>query len=270
MTATSLRGFDAAAERYDADEDGNPVLAHMRARAFAQLTAAFATGSRLVELGSGTGTEAARLVREHRCRVALVDPSGHLLEHATAKVRSAGDGLLGGHVVAARDVERLVAIYGAGTFDGAYSSFGPLNCEPALEPVAAGLARLVKPGGALVLSIINRWCPPEVLWYALHGEWREATRRWGGPVQAAAYPGGPKDVRTWYYARSEIARAFRPSFEVEHVEALPLLLPPPYLDFLVLRFPRLFAVAGHLEPWAARQPLLASLGDHVLLRLRRT
>ena len=134
-------GFDAAADRYDADERGNRVLAHLRDRVFAQLLQAFAPGSRLIELGSGTGSEAARLVAERRCRVALLDVSPRLLERASAKVRGAdAEGLLGAHLLAARSVEALTGLYAPGSFDGAYSSLGPLNCEPALEPVAAGLA----------------------------------------------------------------------------------------------------------------------------------
>jgi SAM-dependent methyltransferase len=271
MPATSpLVGFDAAAARYDADEEGNVVLAHMRARAFRELSGAFARGSRLVELGSGTGTEASRLARERGCRIALVDPSPHLLERAAGKVRGVGpSSLLGAHELPARDVHRLAATHGAASFDGAYSSFGPLNCEPSLEPVARGLALLLRPRGTVVVSIINRWCPAEVAWYALHGELREATRRWGGPVDAAAYPGGPKDVRTHYYSAREIAAAFGARFEVAHVEALPLLLPPPYLDFLVRRFGSAYRVIEPLETWAARRPLLRQLGDHVLVRLVR-
>jgi SAM-dependent methyltransferase len=263
-------GFDAAADRYDDDERHNPVLSHMRARAYRQLCAAFAPRARLIELGSGTGTEAARLADERACRVALVDVAPRLLERAATRVRQAGRGsLLGAHVLPAAEVGILARTYGRASFDGAFSSFGPLNCEPRLEPVAKGLADLVRPGGALVLSVINRWCPTESGWYTLHGEWGAAARRWGGPVQAAAFPGGPKDVTTWYYSRREVERAFSPGFRVEHVEALPLLWPPPYLDFLVVRFARLFRALEPLERWAAQRPGLRDLGDHTLLRLRR-
>jgi SAM-dependent methyltransferase len=224
----------------------------------------------LLELGSGTGTDASRLVREHRCRVALLDVSQRLLDHATAKVRQVDpQGLLGAHRLAAASAGELVSVYGAHAFDGAYSDMGALNCEPDLVPVARALAELVRPGGAVVLSIINRWCPAEVAWFALHGQWREAFRRWGGPVQAAAYPGGPKDVHTTYYSSREVAVAFAPGFRVEHVEALPLLWPPPYLDFVVARFERVFRAVEPLEHAAALLPLLRQLGDHALLRLRR-
>jgi SAM-dependent methyltransferase len=270
IAPSSLVGFDAAAAQYDADERGNVVLAHMRERAFRELGRSFARGSRLIELGSGTGTEAARLVGEHGCHVALVDPSTALLDLASNKVRRArGDGLLGAHPVRASQVSSLVSTYGRHSFDGAFSSFGPLNCEPSLEPVAHGLAELVRGGGTVVLSVINRWCPAEVGWFGLHGEWRKAGRRWRGPVQAAAYAGGPKDVRTWYYARADIERAFSGAFDVEHAEALPLLLPPPYLDFLVTRFHGLFRLLRPLDAWASQQRVLRDLGDHVLVRLRR-
>jgi SAM-dependent methyltransferase len=263
-------GFDAVADRYDEEVETNLVFAHMRARIFRELESAFGPGARLVELGSGTGTEAARLAFEHGCRVALVDVSSRLLERAGAKVRATGlDALLGTHLLPARSVGSLTTIYGHASFDGAYSSLGPLNCEPELAPVADGLASLVRPGGALVLSVMNRWCPTEVGWFALRGQWRRASTRWGGPVQVAVYGGGPKDITTWYYSRCEIERAFQKGFRLEHVEALPLLWPPPYLEFLVARFERLFRALEPVERWAARQPLLRELGDHVLLRLRR-
>ncbi len=95
-------GFDAAAERYDADEKGNRVLAHIRFRLFDQLCRAFGQGARLIEIGSGTGTEATRLASERGCRLALVDVSPRLLERAAAKVRATcPDGLLGTHLLRA-------------------------------------------------------------------------------------------------------------------------------------------------------------------------
>jgi SAM-dependent methyltransferase len=270
MHLASPAGFDAAADRYDADEEHNVVLAHMRARSFRLLREAFSEGARLIELGSGTGKEAARLAAERGCRVALVDVAPRLLDRAATRVRAARPGaLLGAHELRASAVGDLEALYGRGSFDGAFSSFGPLNCEPELRPVARGLAGLVRPGGALVLSVINRWCPTEVCWYAVHGQWRTAARRWGGPIQAAAYPGGPKDVTTWYYARADVERAFSPEFRIEHVEGLPVVWPPPYLDFLVVRYERFFRALEPIERWAGQKPVLRELGDHVLVRLRR-
>jgi SAM-dependent methyltransferase len=262
-------GFDAAAARYDVEEQDNRAFAHMRARSYLQLRKAFSSNARLIDLGSGTGTEAARLAAGG-AELALVDTSSRLLGLAEIKVRSArAHGLLGVHLLPARRVGELVGVYGRASFDGGYSSLGPLNCEPTLEPVATGLATLIRPGGTLVLSIINRLCAVEMVWFALHGQWSAARRRWSGPVAAAAYRGGPRDVTTWYYSRSQIERAFGATFSTEFVEALPLLWPPTNLDSLVRRFPKLYAVLDPLDRQLSRWPLLRDLGDHVLLRLRR-
>lgn len=266
-----LSGFDRVAEHYDAIEHRNRVFLHLRERSFRALRAAFAPDARLIEVGSGTGTEAESLARRG-ARVALVDPSTALLALAAAKVRGVRpEALLGAHALPARSLETLVAIYGPSAFDGGYASLGALNGEPSLEPVAAGFGRLVRPGGQLVLSVMNPVCAVELAWFGAHRDWQSAKRRWGrsAAVRASTVPGGPRDVPTWYYARREIVRAFARDFTVESAEALPLLWPPTYLDFLVDRLPRLFRVLAAAEPPLARLPLLRDLGDHVLIRLCR-
>ncbi len=265
----SPSGFDAVADRYDADESENLAFAHMRVRSYRRLEETFAANARLVEVGSGTGTEAARLAMRG-AQVALVDVSSRLLESAAAKVRAARPGaLLGAHLLPARRIGELTKMYGAASFDGGYSSLGPLNCEPTLEPIAAGLADLIRPGGHLVLSIMNRTCAVEVAWFAAHADWRSAGRRWHGAVLASAAPGGRRDVTTWYYSRRQIERAFKDAFSLESVEALPLLWPPTYLNFLVAGFPRIYRALAAVEGPLAGLPLLRDLGDHILLRFRR-
>jgi SAM-dependent methyltransferase len=262
-------GFDAIAERYDADENANRAFAYIRRRSYDLLRGAFAPDARLIEVGSGTGTEAAMLAAGGAALV-LVDTSPRLLKRAEIKVRAARPhALLGAHLLPARRVGELTGLYGSAGFDGGFSSLGPLNCEPALEPVAAGLAELIRPGGSLVLSIMNRFCAVETAWFAGHGQWRAAARRWDGPVSASTHAGGPRDVPTWYYSRTQIQAAFSAAFRTESVEALPLLWPPTTLDFLVKRFPRLYAALEPLDRAMSGWPLLRDLGDHVLFRLRR-
>jgi SAM-dependent methyltransferase len=271
VTPTSTRpsGFDAVADRYDADERANLAFAHMRARSYQRLQQTFAANARLVEIGSGTGTEAAALA-SRGARIALVDVSPRLLDLAAAKVRAARPGaLLGAHLLAAHRVGELTELYGPASFDGGYSSLGPLNCEPALEPIAAGLGALIRPGGSLVLSMMNRLCAVESLWFAAHADWRAAGRRWRGAIPASALAGGPRDIATWYYSRRQIERAFNHAFSVHSAEALPLLWPPTFLDFLVGRHPRLYRALDFIERPLAGLPLLRDLGDHVLLSLRR-
>src|SRR6202012_1280011 len=52
-----------------------------------------------------------------------------------------------------------------GAYDGAYSNLGPLNCVPDLQHVAHETARLLRPGGQLVFTVIGRLCPWEIAHY---------------------------------------------------------------------------------------------------------
>jgi len=264
-------GFSEAARTYDQDEEGNFSLAWMRERAALVMERAFEPDSTLLELGCGTGIEAARFARSGR-KLVLTDVSAAMLEQAAAKVKQVRpEALLGVQQCPAAEAGALLLEqYGSSSFDGVYSSFGPLNCEPDLEPVAAGLAKLVKSGGRLVFSVINRLYPLEMAWFGLHLEFKNARRRLGGPVLARAVAGGALSVTTYYYSPADFKRAFAPAFRLVSCRALPLLLPPPYLAHLVKGVPAFFRLLGRADDALAGLPLLNSLGDHFLIELERT
>jgi SAM-dependent methyltransferase len=165
----------------------------------------------------------------------------------------------------------LVAALPMGRFDGGYSNFGPLNCEPDLGRVAAGLAALIRPGGAFLCSVMGRWSAWEIVWGFLTLRPREATRRWGrGWVQArmSGAPGeSPATIPVRYYTPGAFARAFHPYFRPQAALAYPLLIPPPHMAG---RFPDAPARLERLEHGLAGLPVLRGLGDHFLLVLRRT
>lgn len=268
----TARGFDKAANAYDDEENGNAVLEYMRSVSWQWFTEAFELNleTRLLELGSGTGLEAARLA-EQGYKVALLDVSAKMLETAVHRVELANpNALLGQHCLPASQVQTLVDTYGKNSFDGAYSSFGPLNCEPALTAVAIGLAQLIKPGGKLVFSIMPKYCLTEILWFSLHGELKNATRRWRGPLLARALPNHELLVKTYYYTPGEVRRSFAPYFQMTRIKALPLLWPPPYLTQLTQRFPRFFAQLKKLDSRLTNAlPMLAVFGDHFLIEFVR-
>jgi SAM-dependent methyltransferase len=263
-------GFDQAAQDYDTAEAGNVVLARMRAVHWCWFNQAFGPEARLLELGSGTGIEAARLAASGH-RVALLDLSAKMLEVAAARVNAVSPtALLGQHNLPASNVSTLVPIYGEASFDGAYSSFGPLNCEADLEGVGRGLAQLVKPGGRLIFSVMPRFCLTELLWFGLHAELKNATRRLRGSVLARALPGEELLIKTFYYNPAEFMRRLGPDFRLIRLKALPLLWPTPYLAHLPLRFPRLFTILGKADDWLTeRVPRLAPFGDHFLIEMER-
>jgi hypothetical protein len=127
----------------------------------------------------------------------------------------------------------------------------------------------MRPGGTVVVSVINRFHPFEFAWYALHGDGARATRRWGGYAEGTVSPALPHRVPTYYYTPHAFARPFAPYFRLTHCRALLLVLPPPYLAHLVRRFPRTFHVAGAVEERVAAWPVLRAAGDHFYLELVR-
>ncbi len=121
----------------------------------------------------------------------------------------------------------LARIDGAARFEGAYSNLGALNCVPDLGAMAAQCARLLVPGGALVFSVIGRFCPWEIGYYTLKRNWRGSGVRFA----PAMVPVGMNKRVVWtrYYTPREFYRAFEREFALEYFRGLCVLAPPPYL-----------------------------------------
>jgi SAM-dependent methyltransferase len=266
----TAQAFDTVAPDYDAvyGPAGNAVMNWMRRESLALLEATFPPGSHLLEIGCGTGTEALALARAG-CHVLATDISPRMAIQTAAKARAAG---LTDRVRAlCLPAGEMAALIPHVPFDGAYASFGALNCEPQLGRVAVALSRLLKPGSAFVCSVMARWCPFEIGWFLLHGRPTTALRRLHRGWQRAPVARGQGRevlVSTRYLSVGEVARAFEPGFSVEWTMALPLLFPPPYLDALYQGRRSLF---DNLESWEHRLRQLWPFrrwGDHIALVLR--
>jgi len=267
----TARAFDAVASHYDAayGPQGNEVMTWMRHESLALLKATFPSGSRLLEIGCGTGEEAVSLARSGR-RVVATDISQKMAVLAQAKARAAG---LGDRVSAlAVPAAGIDMLQPPTPFDGAYASFGALNCEPRLEYLGAALARLIKPGGAFVCSVMGRYCPFEMAWFLLHGRPRVAFRRLRRGWQRTPVAGSKTvevSVVTRYLGIQDIRQSFSPTLVVERTLSLPLLLPPPYLDAVFQRHRRLFGSLEYLERQLRGRWPWRFWGDHIALVLRR-
>jgi ubiquinone/menaquinone biosynthesis C-methylase UbiE len=263
--------FDEIAPSYDRTLEGNKVMNWLRTESLAELESVFPAGALLLELGCGTGEEALALSRRGR-HVVATDISSKMIEEAGKKPRRPGSFFPRWYVAAAGDLEPIAVRYGGQAFDGAFSSFGGLNCEPDLIPVARWLARLIKPGGRLVCSIMNKGCLWEVAWFLLHFHLRAAFRRIrSGPAKA---PLTVSATRNWvavrYYSPGGFAKAFSPHFRRCHLQSFPVFLPPPYLERLVSQRPRLFRTLETWERHFSKRYPWTHWGDHFLMVLERT
>jgi SAM-dependent methyltransferase len=257
--------FDGVARDYHRANTGNPLLAAMRARTLAALTTRVSPGASILNLGCGPGSDDEVLARAGY-HVTAVDSSRAMVEEARARVARAGLGaLVGVHHLGIEELERLPA----GTFDAAYSNFGPLNCVPDLARAAHLIARRLGPGGTLIASVIGRICPWEIALYAARGNWPRVRLRFARAPVAVPLEG--RTVWMRYYTPAEFTRIFGGAgFRRHSLRALGLAAPPPYLQAFALRHPRLVSALQGVDDAVGHWPGVRGWGDHFLVELRRS
>jgi len=217
--------FDSVAADYDGPRGNNSLIQDMRDEMWRWLDTTFARGSRLIDLGCGTGLDAVRMARlGHRITATDWSPQDDARTTERARQDSVTD-RVEAMAVGAHELQRLE---GEGSFDGAYSNLGPLNCVPNLADVSSACARLLKPGGALVFTVIGRVCPWEIVHYALRRRWSRLKMRFA----RNAVPVGMNKHTIWtrYYTPREFYRAFSRDFTLEHYRGLLRVCPAAILD----------------------------------------
>ena len=257
--------FDNIAAEYDQHILGNRMNRLLRDRSLALLRATFRPSDRLLELGCGSGMETMQLLQDGH-EILAVDISEKMLEVVRAKARAAGVAeRFSGIRSRASELGALVPALG-GPFDGAYSTYGALNCEPDLTPVARALGELVPPGRPFVGGIYNRWCLFEILGYGATFQWDRALGRRANPVPVGA---SRFCVDTYAYSVPEFIARFRPWFESERLLGVPVVLPPSDLTSYAEQFSRRFDRLAALDRALGGVWPLSTLGDHFLVVLRR-
>ena len=256
------RAFDSVAVDYDGPRGNNELIQRMRVGLWDTVQRELAPGSRLLDLGCGTGLDAIEFARRGY-RVLASDWSPQMVERTRA--RAAANGLITKVAVTHLGVQQLDRL--SGQFDGIYSNFGPLNCAPNLAAVAAECARLLAPDGRLVFSVIGRICPWELCHYTIRGRLRRAMVRMARKPTAVGM--NRHVIWTRYYLPREFYRAFAPHFTLTGYRALSLFLPPPYLVEFYRRRRNWCDLLGRLDDRLGGWPLLRNMGDHFLIVMQR-
>lgn len=249
--------FDAFAGTYDQSFTNSRLGRLLRSRVWQLLSRHFSAGQHLLELACGTGEDAVWLAKQG-CQITATDGSAEMVRLAQAKVQAVG---LSGRVeIAHLSLQEVAEGNLVGSFDGVYTNFGGLNTIAPWRPLAQALARLVRPGGKLLLVPMGPLCPWEVAWYVGHGRLGEALRRWRQPAPAKI---GPVTIPIWYPSARRLRRDFAPWFDYAGSATLGLWLPPSYLDHLVERWPTFFAKVNQFEQ--ATASLCGGWGDHYII-----
>lgn len=256
--------FDAIASQFDLRFGQWLSVAAQRRAVRAALLQVFPAAGHILELGGGTGEDALFLA-ERGFNVVLTDPSPSMVSQARAKLtpfRAQAE------VVAGEEMADFASRYlsaGGALFDGAFSNFAPLNCIVDLQPVARGLAQLLKPGAAAMLVLFGTLCPGEMATEVLRGRPRQALRRLKrGEIPARL---AKNHFHVVYHRRAALLRAFAPWFVLEKRLGIGVTVPPSAAEPWISKHPRLLGFMEALDRVVSRR--MALFGDHVLYQFRR-
>jgi ubiquinone/menaquinone biosynthesis C-methylase UbiE len=250
------RAHDALAPTYDAKLAENPVATWMRAQLWAHYARAFGlsrartSGVRLLDIAAGTGADALHLA-EAGAEVVAIDVSPGMIAELQrrAAVRNVR---LEARVMAAEALGNAPL----GQFDGALSAFAGLNTIDDLQRLSRDLARLLKPGGRVVLHALNSFCLWETVNGLLHGK---APR----PRQEYTPIGGELLPHRFLDGSTVWREMFASEFACREVYGLSVIVAPTW----VRRAPRLAPLALRLDRLAGR--MFPRAGDFFVLDLQK-
>jgi ubiquinone/menaquinone biosynthesis C-methylase UbiE len=256
--------FDSVAVDYDGPRGNNELIQDMRSEMWRWLDATYPPGSRLVDLGCGTGLDAVRMAQLGHY-ITATDWSPQMVKRTSD--RAERERLTDRVQAIAVGAHQLSGLDGEGAYDGAYSNLGPLNCVPDLADVSCECARLLKPGGALVFTVIGRLCPWEIAHYLRQRRWARVKVRFARKVVPVSM--NQHTIWTRYYGPREFYRAFEPHFALEHFRGLCVFAPPPYLTWVSEKYPRWHERLWRLDRRVSGWPVIRGMGDHFLIVMRK-
>lgn len=258
--------FDRSAPNYDRMVLGNRFDLHLRTVAVGVLRKMFGPGDRVLELGCGTGLESIPLAKAGVEIVAL-DISSRMLEELQTKARAASvEDRITVRKTPITELEIIKNEFGVGSFDGVFSHFGALNCEPNLDGVPSALHELVKPEGRVSLGIWNRTCLSEMVLFTLGLRPRRAFARFQSSVPVGQSRFG---VPVFPYGPGEVRRMFAPYFALESATGVSVIVPPYNLGRRLVSHPRITSFLETADVRVQHVPFARYLGDHFLLQLSR-
>lgn len=260
LVSETSRAFDAHASHYDAIVEPNVLLQNMRAALWNEVTRRVPPPARLLDVGCGTGIDA-RYFAQRGYHVTAIDTSREMVNQTRQRVVREDLNVRVEHL-GANELAKL----GDEKFDAIYSDLGPLNCVTDLETISKQCAAHLKPNGYLIVSVMARICPLEISYFALRGDFKQATRRFPREMIPVKLENGI--VWTRYYDPREFFQ-FLNDFQLVTYRALNLFLPPPYLIRWYERAGVLTKPFAWLDARFSTMPFFRNMGDHFLMVLQK-
>lgn len=236
------------AASYDGTFGQAPAGRLFRFRLAERMMSGIGPGSRVLDIGCGTGEDAWWLAGQGYSVVGI-DESPRMVEAARAKSSRSG-----------MDIEfqcRSLQVFASEgrKFDAVISNFGALNCVPLMEWTEI-VPRLLNPGGRGFVVLMGDRPLPERL-----------RTGWGtGPARAHESPVavGGLPVTVHYESVPTIRAALERTARVDHIEAMGCLVPGPGFAAFPRRQPLLTGLLAMGESVLRTAPWWRDAGDHTL------
>jgi ubiquinone/menaquinone biosynthesis C-methylase UbiE len=255
--------FNQMASEYDAVFTNSMIGRAQRDTVWSVLTRTFQSGDHILEVNCGTGEDALFLT-QNGISVTACDASEQMIHVASNRLRSeAPDAPIQFNLL---PTERIRELKPATKFDGAFSNFSGLNCVADIRQTAEDLATLLSPGAPLLICISTRFCAWEMLWFALHGNFRKAFRRCSGQATATI---GEFTVDVYYPTVRKLRTLFSPCFILRSCTGVGVTVPPSYVEAWIRNRPRLLNMFRTIDEAISSRPGFRVLGDHILLHFER-
>jgi 2-polyprenyl-3-methyl-5-hydroxy-6-metoxy-1,4-benzoquinol methylase len=255
---SSSVAYDAIAAEYDEQVRGDDWMRRVLHAHYARV---FRPGQLVLDVGCGTGIDALALA-EMGVSVLGIDGSAAMVRRLQEKVRRAHlEALVEARVLRIQDLGQL----GQQRFDGAISAFASLSSLPDLTGFAQEAARLLQPGGHLVMHVLNRFSLWECVGYVVRRDFASAAQV-GRLHHRTFVIGGERVGHSLYFPDEAYRRFFAAYFRHRESYSLGALRPP----HTVQRLPRgLVSALEWLDVRTGRWPLVRNAGRFFVLDLER-
>lgn len=260
----AAEAFSRIADDYEHRVVASSSNLHMRGIVRQKLDGFVRPGARVLDLGTGTGTDAIWLARRG-ASVLAVDVAEGMVREASQRVDEAGvQDRVEVRRLAIEELRTLLPGH-ARKYDLVLANFGALNLAGDPERWAPVIARLLKPGGYLVANVMNRWCAWEIFAGLLRGRFRFALRRARGDTIRI----GDVPLSAALYTPRSFARRLGPYFDTRSRTGLCVFAPPPALEHVGRASPGLGRGLAWLDHRLGRWPGFRGLGNHFLMVLQQ-
>ena len=263
-SGTARAYWNAAAGTYDQDFAGTLIGLTRREAVWRDLDRIVHPGQRILELNCGTGIDALHLA-ERGVRIVACDIAPRMIDLARQRVSTTK--FAETIEFRALPTEEIGTLATEEPFDGAFSNFAGLNCVEDLSATSRDLRELLKPGASLLLCMIGRFVPWEILWFLAHSDPVRAVQRLRSGTSRAVEGG---QLKVQYPSVRDIARVFAPSFRLRKWRGIGVTVPPSYVEHWASRFPRTTRALAAVDDRLGDLPVFRNMADAVLLTFERT